>query len=100
MSYSLWRLGLLAVALIISALGQTVSTEILGLVTDPTGAVVPGATITAKRVATGDIRTANSNETGNYAFPLLDVGEYEVTCSAAGFKTELRRGVVLELQQK
>jgi hypothetical protein len=81
-------------------LGQTVSTEILGLVTDPAGAVVPGATITVKRVATGDVRRSISNDTGNYAFPLLEVGEYEVTCSAPGFKVEVRRRVLLELQQK
>jgi len=53
---------------------QTVSTQILGLVTDPTGSVVPGATITAKRTATGDARTTQSNETGNYVFPLLGKG--------------------------
>lgn len=79
---------------------QTVSTEILGLITDQSGASVPGATVTARRVATGDVRTTSSNETGNYIFPLLDIGEYEVTCSAPGFKTEVRRGIVLQLQQK
>src|SRR5262249_20225631 len=79
---------------------QTVSTQILGLVTDASGAIVPGATVTAKRVETGDVRTTTSNETGNYAFSLLETGEYEITCSAAGFKTEVRRGVTLELQQK
>ena len=79
---------------------QTVSTEILGLVTDATGAVIPGAVVTAKRMATGDARSAATNDTGNYIFPLLDIGEYEVTCSAPGFKTEVRRGVVLQLQQK
>jgi Carboxypeptidase regulatory-like domain/TonB dependent receptor-like, beta-barrel len=83
-----------------SLLGQTVSTEILGLVTDPTGAVIPGATVTVKRLATGDVRTVTTNATGNYIFPLLDVGEYEVTCSAPGFKTDVRQGVVLQLQQK
>ena len=79
---------------------STVSTEILGLVTDPTGAVIPGATITAHRKATGDVRTTTTNETGNYVFPLLDIGEYEVSCSAVGFKTEVRRGIELQLQQK
>src|SRR5437667_4130547 len=81
-------------------LSQTVSTEILGLVTDPTGAVIPGATITARRRATGDVRTTTANETGNYVFPLLDIGEYEVSCYAVGFKTEVRRRIELQLQQK
>ncbi len=80
--------------------GQTASTQILGLVTDATGAVVPNATVTAKRLETGDARSTQSNETGNYIFPLVDSGTYEVTCSAAGFKTEVRRNVPLELNQK
>jgi hypothetical protein len=81
-------------------LGQTVSTQILGTVTDSSGAVISGATITAKRPATGDTRTAITNETGNYTFPLLDIGEYEVSCTAPGFKTEVRSGIELQLQQK
>ena len=91
---------MVALGVCVAASGQTVSIEILGLVTDATGAIVPGATVTARRVATGDVRTTISNETGNYTFPLLEVGEYEVSCSAAGFKTEVRRSIPLELQQK
>ncbi|MBI3694918.1 MAG: carboxypeptidase regulatory-like domain-containing protein [Acidobacteria bacterium] len=83
-----------------SLCAQTVSTEILGLVTDPTGAVIPGAAVTAKRIATGDVRSTATNETGNYVFPLLEIGGYEVTCSAAGFKTEVVRGIILQLQDK
>src|SRR6185436_3746102 len=83
-----------------AAIGQTASTQILGLVTDASGAVVAGALITAKRVETGDVRTATSNETGNYIFPLVDSGAYEVMCAAAGFKTEVRGNVVIELNQK
>jgi len=82
------------------AFSQTVSTQIVGLVTDATGASISGATVTARRVDTGDVRTTQSNETGNYIFPLLDVGEHEVSCTAPGFKTEVRRGIVLQLQQK
>ncbi|MGH9672267.1 MAG: carboxypeptidase regulatory-like domain-containing protein, partial [Bryobacteraceae bacterium] len=79
---------------------QTVSTQILGLVTDQSGAALPNAAITARHVATGQSRTAHSNDTGNYVFPILEVGEYEVTCGAQGFKTEVRRGIVLQIQQK
>jgi hypothetical protein len=83
-----------------SLMAQTVSTEILGLVTDPTGAAVPVAVIKITRVATGDVRTTKTNESGNYIFPLLDIGEYEVTCSAPGFRTEVVRKVTIELQQQ
>src|SRR5579864_2718901 len=91
---------LLAVCTAGAAVGQTVSTQILGRVTDPAGAVIPGATITARRTATGDVRTTKTNETGNYTFPLLDVGDYEVTCVAPAFKTETANGINLELEQK
>ena len=79
---------------------QTVSTEILGLVTDSTGAVIPSATIKIKRQATGDVRTATTNESGSYIFPLIEIGQYEVSCSATGFKTEVVRNVTVELQQQ
>src|SRR6185437_503740 len=77
----------------VTASAQTASTQILGLVTDATGAVVPNAIVTARRIETGDVRTTSSNETGNYIFPLVDSGSYEVTCAAAGFKTEVRRDI-------
>ena len=65
----------LPIALFLAAgtlLAQTVSTQILGLVTDSTGAVVPGAVVTATRVETGDVRSTTSNDTGNYIFSLLE----------------------------
>jgi hypothetical protein len=92
---------LLALAPVAATLhAQTVSTQILGLVTDQSGAVIAGAKITARHVATGDVRATVSNETGNYVFPLLEIGEYELTCSAAGFRSEVRTGIILQLQQK
>lgn len=94
------RMLCVLVLLALAASAQTVSTQILGLVTDSSGAVISGAKITAKHVRTGDIRVTESNETGNYIFPLLEIGEYELTCSAAGFKTEVRTGITLQLQQK
>ena len=88
-----WPAILALCLLSVSLPGQTVSTEILGLVTDATGAVIPSATIKVTRLATGDLRTATTNETGNYVFPLLEIGEYQVTCSALGFKSEVVRNV-------
>ena len=93
---------ILAAGVIITGtlVAQTVSTEILGLVTDPTGAVIPAAVIKITRVATGDVRSTRTNESGNYIFPLLEIGEYEVTCSAPGFKTEVVHSITIELQQQ
>src|SRR5262245_20995163 len=96
--FSLRVLGFVLLTSVLPA--QTVSTEILGLVTDASGAVIPGAIVKVTRMATGDVRSTTTNDSGNYSFPLLDIGEYEITCSAAGFKTEVIRNMRLELQQK
>ena len=81
----------------VAAMAQTASTQILGLVTDATGAVVPNAVVTARRAETGDVRSTTSNETGNYIFPLIDSGSYEVTCAAAGFKTDVLKGNIVSI---
>ena len=79
---------------------QTTSTEILGLVTDPTGAVVPGAQVTITRLATGEKRSARTNNAGEYIFRLIEIGEYTVRCEAQGFKIETVTGLRVQIQQK
>ena len=54
---------------------QTTSTEILGTVTDSTGAVVPAARVTLVRVATNERRETLTNASGGYSFPLIEIGE-------------------------
>jgi hypothetical protein len=78
------------------AFGQGGAT-ILGTVTDPTGAVIPGARITLTNTATGFIRVAQSNETGNYSAPELPVGLYDIKIEAQGFKTSEQKGVTLNV---
>ena len=82
------------------ALAQTGSTEITGLVTDATGAAVPGATITITRVATGESRTAVTDNSGEYVFSLIEIGEYTVRCEKQGFKTRTLTGLTLQTAQK
>jgi len=79
---------------------QTTSTSILGTVTDASGAVVPGAKVTVLHVKTGVKREDVTSSTGDYSFPLLDVGEYDVTVEASGFRAEVRRNVILEINEK
>src|SRR5260370_7042795 len=81
-------------------LSQTTSTSILGTVTDPSGAVVVGAKVTVQQVGTGLKREERTSSGGDYSFPLLDVGEYEVTAEASGFKTEAPKNVILQVNQK
>ncbi|WP_220464896.1 TonB-dependent receptor [Granulicella sp. 5B5] len=79
-------LTLLAVATL--SYGQSVTAgDVEGTVTDATGAVIPGATVTIKNLATGASKAATSNSSGNYHVSLLTPGTYQVTGAAAGFAT-------------
>jgi hypothetical protein len=73
---------------------QTTQATITGLVTDATGAVVPGVKVTAANVATGVRAETVSSSTGNYVIPNLPPGTYDVNVSAAGFKSWTRSGIV------
>jgi outer membrane receptor protein involved in Fe transport len=66
-----------------------------GTISDPTGAVVPGAQLTAKNTATGDTYTTTSTPTGGYVFSLLKPGEYTLTAKKDGFKTSTQKVNVL-----
>jgi hypothetical protein len=67
-------------------IAQTETGQITGVVKDSTGAVVPGATITAKSLTTGATRTVTSSADGNYAIPALKPAPYTVVVEATGFK--------------
>ncbi len=82
------------------AFAQTTSTEVLGTVEDASGAVIPNAKVTLLRVATGERRQAATDTSGNYSFPLIEIGEYTVTAEMDGFKTETQTGINVALQQK
>src|SRR5437867_6808207 len=74
--------------------------SILGRITDPSGALVAGATITATNEATNTGSTARSNEDGNYNVPFLTPGRYTVLVEATGFKKALQKGVVVQVQDR
>lgn len=90
----------LCVSLCLGIFAQTTSTEVLGTVSDPTGAVVAGAEVTLLRVSTGEKRVTRTDDSGNYSFPLIGIGDYTVTVSMAGFKTQTKTGVNVAYQQK
>jgi len=95
-------LGLLMVvlglALVPSSFAQTFG-EITGVVTDTSSAVVAGATVTVTNTQTNATRTAITNNVGNYSFPALQPGIYNVKIEVQGFQPEIRSGVVLQVQQ-
>jgi hypothetical protein len=71
-----------------TAFAQAANTaDILGNVTDPTGAAIPGATVTVVNLATQDTRTITTDGSGAYVFPSLAPGNYKITITGQGFQT-------------
>lgn len=74
-------------------------TSIRGLVSDPSGASVVGASVTIRNTATNEERTATTNESGFYAFPSVVPGTYDLRVSAPGFKRAEVQGRVAQVSQ-
>ena len=74
---------------------QALDAEIDGIVTDPNGAVVQNAAITTINIGTGAIRTASTNESGIFRFPILSLGSYTLTAKSSGFKRFERRDHII-----
>jgi hypothetical protein len=81
-----WPAVLLLLALLAVPAQAQFGSSLSGTVLDPTGAVIPHATVTLTNTATQQIQTSTSNETGGYRFSELPPGHYSVTVTAAGFK--------------
>src|SRR5258706_10205089 len=81
----------------VSLSAQTFRGTILGTVTDPSGAVVAGAKVTAKNVATGLARTTETGADGSYALPELQIGIYAGTVTLTGFQTSVTTGVTVDV---
>src|SRR5438876_7929051 len=79
------------------AFAQT-SAGVKGLVTDSSGALVPGAMIVVTNLDTGARRETATNESGVYQFPLLQPARYTIAARKQGFK-QVTRGLDLELNQ-
>src|SRR5258708_19393171 len=70
---------------------------IFGTITDPSGAALIRAAVTATNLATGDVSKVESNDAGDYIFPSVQPGNYKLTCQAPGFETLDQAGIALEL---
>jgi len=98
-----YRVGVLSLALLLvmpaALVAQSIYGEIRGAVTDPTGAVVSGASVTATNTATGVARQTASDAAGNYAVVNLDAGAYEVAIEHSGFRKIVTQNVVLRARE-
>jgi len=93
-------LGFLVLALLLitsGALLAGVTASISGTVTDPSGAVIAGATVVATDVDTGVAVTLTTNSQGFYSFQSLPLGKYRIDVTQAGFKAYVQTGLVLDV---
>src|SRR5262245_48554124 len=98
------RTGLIGfiAALLLAAHATTAyaqNAQINGAVKDSSGAVIPGATVTARNLETGLLRTAVTDAQGEYRLPSLPPGRYSVSSVLTGFSTETRPDIVLIIEQ-
>src|SRR5258705_5034700 len=76
---------------------QTFRGTILGTVTDPNGAVVPNATVTARNLGTGIERSTKTDDFGNYTLAELQTGTYEIKVQGSGFQISTVSNIVVEV---
>src|SRR5258706_5782889 len=103
-SKTIWMkrwLTVLGLCLVCSTLVSAQSTggRILGRISDPSGAVLASVAVTATNEATGVKRDTKTNASGDYVFLEVPVGTYTLSFDLSGFKTNVRKNVVLDVNQ-
>src|SRR5438105_5537341 len=91
---------LICFVLLANASAQTTNATLGGTVSDASGALIPGVTVTATNTQTGIVSTTITNETGAYNFPSLQPGLYKVSAELAGFQTQTYNDVTLGVSQQ
>jgi len=80
-----------------TAWAQIATAELNGRVTDSSGAVLPGVTVTATQTATGLVRSTVTDENGAYLLSNLPTGPYRLEIALQGFRTYVQTGIVLQV---
>ncbi len=94
-----WIMLLVSTLHVVAAAQETTGT-ITGVVTDQSGGVLPGVTVTVQNIDTGLTRTVVTNETGIYNASLLPIGTYKVVFELQGFRTDTRAGIALHVNDR
>lgn len=92
-------LMIVAFACLTSVVAQSFKATLLGKVTDPTGALIAGATVTITQQGTNSTQTVTTDDSGEYVFAQLQPGLYSVKIEAPNFKTAVNSDVTLETDQ-
>ena len=99
MTYThLVRRALLAAAILVLSCGAAAAQTISGVVTDSSGAVLPGVAVEAQNTATGQVRTTITDPSGRYVIPNLQPGTYSAKFALDGFSSATRPGITLSSQ--
>lgn len=93
------RLLLLLLLAILPAFSQTVGASLQGSITDPSGAIIPGAKIEIRNLETGVASSLISDSSGRFREPVLGPGDYEVRVQATGFQTAVHTHLRLAVGQ-
>jgi hypothetical protein len=95
-----WRRPVTLLAFLVlftsAAFAQLTTADILGTVTDATGAVVPNASVVLTNLGTNEKRTTQSNGSGDYNFTLLPVGHYSISVKSTGFEASITKDLSVE----
>ena len=92
-------LFLMALLTSLNVVGQQITGSIRGTVSDPSGAIVQAANVTAKQIETGLTRVAITDRQGEYLLVELPIGHYQLEVQAKGFQTYLQQGISLDVNQ-
>src|SRR5690242_17049244 len=95
----IWNLLALILLTSPSLSAQQITGNIRGTVTDPTGAVIVGAAVTARLAETGLSRMATTDRSGNYVLLELPVGHYRLQVAAKGFQEYVQDGIALNVNE-
>jgi outer membrane receptor protein involved in Fe transport len=92
-------LFLMALLTSLNVAAQQITGSIRGTVSDPSGAIVQAATVTAKQIETGLTRVVITNRQGEYVLVELPIGHYQLETQAKGFQTYLQQGISLDVNE-
>ena len=90
---------LIALAAGVPAYSQRITASLGGVVRDPTGSVIPGASVRLMNTGTASVIESKTDDNGRYLAPSLRPGPYDVSVEAKGFKRSERRGLILNVDQ-
>src|ERR1700694_1287097 len=88
---------IVALCFLLNTARADVAGRISGMGRDPSGAVVAGATVNLNNLGTGTKQTTTTNDQGQYSFPVVPIGQYELEVNAPGFQPHKKMGVVIDV---